>query len=91
MSDDSILNKIMTKSTCETYVPKSLAIVGGATGAVEGFAFGGVLGSIPSAAFQAVGGHTIGQSICNSMKADAVEPPAPTPNPLPGTSFLAKR
>lgn len=91
MSEGNFLNKIMTKTTCETYVPLSIGFLAGVTGAVEGFIVGGVLGAIPSAGFQAIGGHRIGELICDSMAAEAVEKPMPTPDPAPGTTFLARR
>ena len=79
------------KTTCETYLPPVMATLAGVTGAIEGAALGGLLGAVPSAAFQAVGGYKIGEWMCEVTDGVELPRPDPTPNQSAGTTSIARK
>ena len=79
------------QSTCETYLPPVMAALGGVTGAIEGAAFGGFLGGLPSALLQAAGGYKIGEWVCEVADGAELPRPDPTTNQSAGTTSIARK
>lgn len=79
------------KTTCETYLPPTVALLAGISGAIEGAAFGGLVGAVPSAVLQAAGGYKIGEWVCEVTDGAELPRPDPTPSQSAGTTSIARK